>query len=233
MSGPAAALTTIGLVLLALAVGGACARVLPRRAAPRRRAPAVGVPLVAVGVVLRLGVEVVHVPGGLALLVASYGLLIGACLLNLARPGAPLVALGLLVMLGPTVVDGGMPVRASALRAMSVETTTAALPGERHVEVERDQVAVLGELVPLPLGGRPTSFGELIALVGLADLAFHAGWPAGIRQRRRSRRADDVERPLDPDLLLFEPPPADDEPPTVVVLGTSRARAGDRSEVDR
>jgi hypothetical protein len=234
MSGAAAALTTIGLILLALAVGGACARLLPRAATPRRRAPAAGLPLVAVGLALRLGVEVVHVPGGLALLVASYGLLIGACLLNLARPGASLVALGLLVMLAPTVVDGGMPVRPSALSAMGIDANAPALPGERHVEVERDQVPVLGELVPLPLGGRPTSFGELIALVGLADLAFNAGWPSATGARRRTgrRRGPHVDCPIDSDLIVVEPPPGEDEPPTVVLLGAAPGRSAAAGRID-
>jgi hypothetical protein len=213
MSGLASAFTTAVLAAVALAVGNGLARMLPGRVPGRRRPPIAGVGLLGAGIGARLAVELLNLPGGLVVLIASYGLLVAACLLNLTRPGTPVLLLGLVLMLAATVVNGGMPVSAHALDSMGLHPSASKLPGERHVEVERDQLRVLGDVVPLPLGGRPVSFGELIALVGLADVAFHA---VGRRSARR-RPASGPAQQLDPALVLEEP--IEDDEPSVVVLG--------------
>jgi hypothetical protein len=213
MSGLASAFTTAVLAAVALAVGNGLARMLPGRVPGRRRPPIAGVGLLGAGIGARLAVELLNLPGGLVVLIASYGLLVAACLLNLTRPGTPVLLLGLVLMLAATVVNGGMPVSAHALDSMGLHPSASKLPGERHVEVERDQLRVLGDVVPLPLGGRPVSFGELIALVGLADVAFHA---VGRRSARRRPASGPAQR-LDPALVLEEP--IEDDEPSVVVLG--------------
>jgi hypothetical protein len=219
MSGLDSAGTTAVLVLLAIAVGSGLAQLLPGKLRGRRKPPIAGVGLLGAGIGARLAVELLDIPGGLIVLIASFGLLVAACVLNLTRAGTPVVTLGLVVMLAPTVVNGGMPVSADALRSMDMSAIDANLPGERHVEVEYDQLRVLGDVLPLPFGGRPVSFGELIALVGLADVAFHA---VGRKTGRRRRTPRGPARRLDPILVLEEP--IDDGEPSVVVLGPVSSR---------
>lgn len=143
------------------------------------------------GVGLRVLVELVDVPGGVILLMLSYGLLLMALWCNRAWTGTPVVALGLASCALVASLNGGTPVSADALEAVGRGGEAAAggaLAGERHVEVGRDRLAVLGDVVPVPLTRHVTSFGELVALVGLADLAFNA------TARRPGRR-----RPANPD----------------------------------
>ncbi len=161
---------TLGLVALAVALGAMAGSV--NRSAVRTRAPKrVEWPAEIVGgIALRLMVETIDLPGGVALLVASYGLLIAACLKNLSWTGTGVVAFGLLLMVLPTVLNGGMPVDADALASVGGTTTSAALAGERHLSQPGDVADVLSDIVPVPFMGRVVSFGELIALVGLADV---------------------------------------------------------------
>lgn len=161
---------TLGLVAVALALGALAG--IANRSAVRTRAPKrVEWPAaIAAGLALRLVVELVDIPGGVALLVASYGLLLAGCFKNFSWTGTGVVAVGLLLMLAPTVINGGMPVDADALASVGGDTETAALPGERHLAQPGDDLEILSDIVPVPFTGRVVSFGELIALVGLADV---------------------------------------------------------------
>jgi hypothetical protein len=116
-----------------------------------------------------------------------------------------------------------MPVSRDALARMGWPSPPPDLPGARHVEVGRDRLTVLGGVVPLPLRGRPVSFGELILLAGLADVAFNATADAAARRARRlgvlrsvcaGTGASGAVCWSDVDLAALE-----DEGPTVVVLG--------------
>lgn len=162
---------SLGLVVVAVAAGAFAG--LVARASVRTRLPArVALPgALAAGAALRLAVEAVDLPGGLALLIASYGLLMAGCLANLSWTGSGVVAFGLALMVAPTVINGGMPVDADALGSVGLEVRSAELPGERHVNQPGDGVDVLNDIVPVPGFGRVVSFGELIVLVGLADVA--------------------------------------------------------------
>ena len=178
------------------------------RAAVRTRAPKrVEWPgAIVAGLALRLVVELVDLPGGVALLVFSYGLLLAACFKNFSWTGTGVVAFGLLLMIVPTVVNGGMPVNATALASVGGTTTSAALSGERHLSQPGDTLDVLGDIVPVPVAGRVVSFGELIALVGVADLVSNVvarryrrvGLPVEVMLPRRpvidlrDERTDDV-----------------------------------------
>ncbi|MPY95332.1 MAG: hypothetical protein GEV08_20445 [Acidimicrobiia bacterium] len=177
---------TLVWAVVAIVVGAAVGR-LVRVASARGRRPASvrwwG--LFPAGLALRALVEVVDLPGGVVLLLASYALLLVGLWRNLAWTGTPIVALGLAACALVVSVDGGTSVSADALEAVGHRDRAGAggsLAGERHLEQERDRLAVLGDVVPVPLTGHVTSFGELVALVGLADVAFNAA------SRRPARR---------------------------------------------
>jgi Family of unknown function (DUF5317) len=217
MSGLGAAATTVLLAAAAIAVGALAASRRPA-AGPARSRRALHLewwPALVAGTALLLLVELVDVPGGVVLLLGAYALLAAVCLKNLVWTGTPLVALGLALMALPTIVDGGLPVSRDALATMGYHEPPAALPGERHVEVPRDQLRALGDIVPMPIGWRPVSFGELIVLVGLADVAYNA--TARRRGRRRSRDRDDGGIDTIAGLVVAVDPLEDE--PTVVVLG--------------
>ena len=191
MSGLGAAGTGVLLATLAIALGALAAtrRPAPGPARSRRLPRLVWWPALAVGLGLLLLVDLVDVPGGLVLQLGGYALLAAVCLKNLVWTGTPIVALGLALILLPTIVDGGLPVSRDALASMGYHDPPASLPGERHLEVPGDELRALGDIVPLPIGWRPVSFGELILLVGLADVAYNP--VTRHRGRRRSRGRDE------------------------------------------
>jgi hypothetical protein len=141
-------------------------------------------PLVGVGVVLQ--VVAARLDDGPAVLVALLGF---ACLLAFAAFNMHLVGMGVLIVgLGANVfviaLNGGMPVRASALVAADVidqdEVEGLDLSGPRHVERPRDRLVELGDIIPVPVVNQVVSFGDLILLVALSDVAAHL-----VRRRRR------------------------------------------------
>jgi hypothetical protein len=237
MSGLGAAATTVLLAAAAIAAGALAATRRPA-AGPARIRRVLRLewwPALVAGTGMLVLVELVDLPGGLAVLLGAYALLLAVCLKNLVWTGTPLVAFGLALLILPTIFDGGMPVSRDALASMGSVDPSAALPGERHLEVPSDQLRALGDIVPLPVGWRPVSFGELIVLVGLADVAYHA--TARRRGRRRSRDRDDGG--IDPLAgLVIQLDPLEDEP-TVVVLGEAspeleaRLRAQAREDAER
>lgn len=217
MSGLGAAGTTVLLTTAAIALGalGASRRPAPGPARSRRAPRLEWWPALAAGAGLVVVIDLVDVPGGLVLLLAGYALLLAVCLKNLVWTGTPIVALGLALILLPTIVDGGMPVSRSALADMGYHDPPASLPGERHLEVPGDRLRALGDIVPLPIGWRPVSFGELIVLVGLADVAYNAVARRRGRRRSRSREEGGVDALSS---LVIAVDPLEDET-TVVVLG--------------
>lgn len=190
---------TLVWLVVAVAAGAAAGIVAQERGRRPSRVAWWGV--IAAGVGLRVLVELADVPGGVLLLVASYALLLVAVWRNRAWTGTPIVALGLASCALVASLNGGTPASPDALEAVGrgeQAVAGGALPGERHVEVGRDRLTVLGDVVPVPLTRHVTSFGELVLLVGLADVAFNA------TARRPARRR------------TSEPPPPSD---TAVLAG--------------
>jgi len=234
----------LALLVLVVGLGAGLGRVSRGLVRARRPAHASWLGLAAAGLALRAAVEVADLPGGVALLIVSYGLLLAACLRNLAWTGVGIVAIGLGAMVVPTVLNGGMSVRASAVRsvgAFGLEASDplpagASLPGERHVETSEDRLPWLGDVVPVPGAGIVVSFGLLVALVGLGDVAFNAtarqvrrrspaallspllGPDADVSTFGRFDHTDGytVVRTIDPDeglTALYEDEPSDATPP--------------------
>jgi hypothetical protein len=120
-------------------------------------------------------------------LVLSLAVLIAVAVANRHITGVAVVGLGLLLNLAAVALNGGMPVRPSALVAAGAvaEGEPIAVEEPRHLESPDDPIPVLGDVLPVPLTNEVLSFGDLIVIVGAAD---------AVRELSR-RRARAVARP--------------------------------------
>jgi len=161
------------VVLLVLAVLGGLVAGLARRPAGihtvRPRVEHIG--LLSVGAGLNAHSIVVDGPASIVLLAASLAVLATVAFANRHITGVAVVGIGLLLNLVGVAVNGGMPVRVSAMEAAGLVE-----PGEpvevsdpRHIETSEDPVPVLGDVLPVPFANEVVSFGDLIIVVGAAD----------------------------------------------------------------
>jgi hypothetical protein len=115
-------------------------------------------------------------------LLASLAVLIAVAFANRRITGVAVVGLGLLLNLVAVAVNGGMPVRESALRAAGFESVEPTEP--RHLESPGDPLPVLGDVLPVPIAREVLSFGDLIVVFGAADAVRELS-----RRRQRSLAA--------------------------------------------
>lgn len=143
--------------------------------------------VLAVAIQLPLGSFSTVVAG--PLLGLSLFLLTGFALLNRHLVGMGVLALGLALNAGVVLVNGAMPVRATALVDAGVvaadELRAVDLGAGRRFERTDDWLPVLGDVVAVRPLGAAMSIGDLVVLVGVgavaADLARYArrGQPSG------------------------------------------------------
>jgi hypothetical protein len=125
---------------------------------------------------------------GLSVLPVAVGwaLLLAFALSNLHLVGMSVVAVGLALNLAPTIVDGAVPVDPGAMISAHLMEPDAieqvAERGGRRLQEPNDRLAMLGEVIPLAPLHTVASFGDLIAVAGLGDVAFRI-------TRRRARRS--------------------------------------------
>ncbi|HEX2850321.1 MAG TPA: DUF5317 family protein [Acidimicrobiales bacterium] len=167
----------VGGVLVGVATGGRLANL---GEAPFRIWPAL-----AVGVGLQIAANAMRGGTGLALVLASYVLLLVFAAANLARVGMGLVLVGIAMNVVAIAVNGGMPVRGEAIVAAGIasrrEIPTIEFGSKRHLETPDDRLTFLGDIIPIGLGpGEVLSFGDLVMAVGIADVIVHL-----MRQRPR------------------------------------------------
>ncbi len=108
------------------------------------------------------------------LLGLSYALLISFCLGNLANKGMSVVTLGIALNGLVILVNGGMPIRTDPGFRETVK---------HHAERPSDSLTFLGDIIVLRPLNQALSFGDLILLVGLADVLVHRSRPAPTRRR--------------------------------------------------
>jgi hypothetical protein len=162
------------------------------------------------------------------MLVASYVLVIGFCLRNLDKRGMGVLIIGVLANALAIVVNQGMPVDVPAewLADGSYEETV-----KHHAQGPDDTLIVLTDIIVLPSPfDTVISFGDLVMLVGVADVVFHAS-----RRARRTRATyepddDDVDvatllRVTDTYLTSVQAPSTDDT--RIHVDGSDREPADD------
>ncbi|CAN5843438.1 hypothetical protein BH24ACT3_BH24ACT3_17190 [soil metagenome] len=128
------------------------------------------------GVLAPRGALLVHLLGVLALLAFAGG--------NVHLVGMSVVVVGLAMNVVPLTFNGGMPVRTDSLVAAGVvapaDVGAVSLRGPRHPAGSGDRLTALGDTVPLRPLGEVVSLGDLVVLIGLADVAFRLS-------RRRGR----------------------------------------------
>jgi hypothetical protein len=133
-------------------------------------------PFLLLGLAIQAFVEATGAsPTGVALVFLSYVLLLVFGALNLRLAGMGVVMVGMVMNLVPIVINGGMPVRASALvdagiTAPDEGTSRVSLRGERHVERDDDDVMFLGDIIPIRPLHQVASFGDLVLAVGIITL---------------------------------------------------------------
>ncbi len=110
------------------------------------------------------------------LVLLSYVLFVAFCAANLAVVGMPIVLLGLSLNFLTIAVNGGMPVRRSAVVAAGIaewhEVDRLELHDKRHLERPDDDLMVISDIIPVPVLHEVLSFGDLVMSVGVADVLF-------------------------------------------------------------
>jgi hypothetical protein len=118
-------------------------------------------------------------------LAASLAVLLAFVAANAHVTGLLVLGCGLLLNLVAVVLNNGMPVRGEALVVAGVveedELPTITFAGPRHLETGSDRLAVLGDVLPVPITSEVLSFGDLIVVAGAADAVRELS-----RRRRRS-----------------------------------------------
>jgi hypothetical protein len=156
-------------------------------------------PLLAVGA---FGTALAQVlDGGLATLALAGALavLLAFVAANAHITGVLVLGCGLLLNLVAVVLNNGMPVRGEALVVAGVveeaELPTTTFTGPRHLETGSDRLAVLGDVLPVPITREVLSFGDLIILAGAADAVRELSrrrrrsWPSAERRDYRSTQS--------------------------------------------
>ena len=163
-------------------------------------------PALAAGVTLQWAPELIGLSerASFVLVVASYTCLMAFAIANIRMVGMAVVLVGLTLNVIVISVNGGMPVRASAIRAAGLEESNRDLStldfgSKRHLEEPDDRLTFLGDVVPVRAVGEVLSFGDLILCFGVADLVFRLLKPPAMRRRQGEIPADLVlaERGID------------------------------------
>ncbi len=116
---------------------------------------------------------------------------------NLHLTGMPIVLIGLGLNLVPIALNGHIPTSVDALLIADV-TTREDLPrldltAGRQLETSDDLLPELGDIIAVPVTQQVLSFGDLIAMAGLATVAVQRNavtTPQGFRQEGRGRGAE-------------------------------------------
>ena len=185
------------MLLLALAVVAGLLLGLARSPAGihtvRPRVDRIG--LLAVGAGLNALSIVLDGAASVIALAASLAVLIAVAVANRHITGVAVVGLGLLLNLVAVAVNGGMPVRASAMEVAGLVEPgqTVEVSDPRHIETSEDPLPVLGDVLPVPFANEVVSFGDLIIVLGAADAVRElsrrrARVPAQVRESSHAAR---------------------------------------------
>lgn len=175
-------------------------------------------PVLGLGLALQVAAEHALLPGRLGLLVAGlFLLLVGAVRNSSTLPGSGVVAVGLAANLAVLVANGHVPVRWEALvqtGALVPEQRDLVRPGGLYqVETEGTRLALLGDIIAVPVVDEVVSFGDLILLAGVATVTANTL----LRRRPDGVSPEDLFDDLDVDAPLPAPSPRA-EPSAVIDL---------------
>lgn len=134
-------------------------------------------PFLLTGLTLQLVSAAMDSAVGFVLLLSSYVLLLAFAVGNFAVTGMWLVALGVGLNLVVIGVNGGMPVRPSAVVAAGIveadEMHDFDIGGKRHLERPSDRLVAFSDIIPVRPLAEVLSFGDIVMNVGLADVIVH------------------------------------------------------------
>lgn len=120
--------------------------------------------------------------------IALLGLIGGMAfaIVNLHLAGMTVIAVGILLNLLPIALNGSMPVRPEALVEAEMvtldELPRVTLSGARDLSDESTRLSFLGDTFPVRWTNQVVSIGDLVMMVGLADVV------ANLMIQRRRRR---------------------------------------------
>jgi hypothetical protein len=151
-----------------------------------------GWPLLLSGIGLQLAAGPLAGDWGLACLLLSYLLLVVFVVLNLARTGMPVVLAGLVLNAVVIGVNGGMPVRRSAVVAAGGATRLAGihLSGKHHLAGPGDHWVALGDVIPVRPFHEVVAAGDVVLAAGLVVVLaslLQPPRPAYVPRHRRPR----------------------------------------------
>lgn len=147
-------------------------------------------PLLFLGLAIQIFLEFVDLPRarwhdlGFGLLVASYVLIIGFCARNLVLRGMGVVIIGIACNAAVIMANQGMPVD---IPAQWHNETWAQATVKHHPSQPDDRLHFLSDIIVLEELGAVLSFGDLILVVGLCDMAF---WASRKPKQRRGAEID-------------------------------------------
>ena len=144
------------------------------------------------------GMAIDHWSVPLPRLIALAGIAAGLTLAwrNIHLVGMMIVGIGISANLIPVVLNGALPVRGDALvEAQMIEPSellSTTLSGSREFSDGSTLLSSLGDTIPLRVTNQVLSYGDLILLVGLADVIAN-----GMRRKhRRHRGRRSAHRPV-------------------------------------
>jgi hypothetical protein len=183
---------------------------------------------------LGLGLQALPLPDGrhgtdflvrMAVLGASYGLLLLFAGINIRITGMPLMLVGLGLNAAVVIANGGMPVSRHALEVSGqtevLKLLTADEGAKHHLMTSADRLTPLADVIPIPPPiGQVASVGDVFVYAGLAWLivAVMRGRTGEQAPPEEWRRYRGRHRPGS----ARAPGPAEPPPAAATTLGTSR-----------
>ena len=144
------------------------------------------------------------------LVVVGLAALFAFAIVNVSMIGMSVMAIGILANLMATFLNGGLPVSRHALVAAGLasrdEIDRVELSGARRLEAPTHRLRFLGDIIPFDETGQVLSFGDLVILIGLADIT------ANLTLRKRKGAAEGADDLREADESSGEP--ATDAPTT-------------------
>ncbi|HEV8296299.1 MAG TPA: DUF5317 family protein [Acidimicrobiales bacterium] len=185
-------------------------------------------PALALGVAVPALVDRFDPPAAVPLVVIGLVALLAFAVGNVHIVGMSVVAIGVLANLAPVVANNGMPVRAEALvdagLAARDELDRVHIHGAQRLERAGDHITWLGDVLPVRETRQVLSFGDLLILAGVADVAANLTLR---RVRVRGRLPKNAEAAL---VAIAPPPERVDAAPAIDIRQFETAMANGYAE---
>ena len=123
-----------------------------------------------------------------AVLLASYGMLLGFTVVNRRLPGAVLIFAGLALNLAVIAPNGGMPVDPVAARMAGAGTIAIEETAKHHLRGPDDVLPFLGDVIALPPPAR--------LVISVGDVVLYAGVLCFVVTTMRGRARENVRPPV-------------------------------------